>query len=110
MKNFVILGIAVFALVFSISCGEKQTEEPMKMKMNSEETQMPSDQAWIRTEPVDVKAVDANKDGYVYQDPMDWNVISDEEGKCPKCGMTLKKVTIEEAIKNLKDHGISIKE
>ena len=70
---------------------------------------MKSSQEWIRTEPVDVKAVDANQDGFVYQDPMDWNVIADEEGKCPKCGMFLKKVTIDEAEKNLKDNGFTVK-
>ena len=55
------------------------------------------------------KALDLNQDGYVYQDPMDWNVISDEEGKCPKCGMFLVKVTIDGATKNLKDNGYTVK-
>jgi len=32
---------------------------------------------------------------------MCWNVISDEAGECPQCGMILKKVTLEEAKKNL---------
>jgi transcription initiation factor IIE alpha subunit len=40
---------------------------------------------------------------------MDWNVIADEEGKCPKCGMLLEKVTVDEAVKNLKDNGYSVK-
>ena len=41
---------------------------------------------------IDLMAIDKNKDGMVYQDPMDWNVISDEPGKCPLCKMTLKEV------------------
>ena len=108
MKNAGILGIIVLALVFSLSCGEKQPEKSMKME--TVKVQMKSDQAWVRAQPVDVKAVDSNNDGYVYQDPMDWNVISDEEGKCPLCGMKLEKVTVEEAIKNLKDKGYTVKE
>ena len=46
---------------------------------------------------IEVEAVDKNGDGKVFQDMMDWNVISDEEGRCPLCGMFLKEVTIEEA-------------
>jgi hypothetical protein len=73
------------------------------------DTKMNSSEDWIRTQPVDVKALDLNGDGYVYQDPMDWNVISDEEGKCPKCGMLLVKVTIADAIQNLEDNGYTVK-
>ncbi len=58
---------------------------------------------------INVAAIDKNKDGKVYQDTMDWNVISDKPGKCPNCGMTLKEVTIEQAIKNLKNNGFETK-
>ncbi len=54
---------------------------------------------------IDVAKIDMNKDGKVYQDMMDWNVISDKPGDCPVCGMTLKEVTVEQAKKNLKKHG-----
>jgi Cu(I)/Ag(I) efflux system membrane fusion protein/cobalt-zinc-cadmium efflux system membrane fusion protein len=40
---------------------------------------------------------------------MDWNVISDESGKCPICGMELKEVSLEEAKQNLLDHGLKVK-
>lgn len=30
-------------------------------------------------------------DGYVYQNQMHWNVISDEPAKCPICEMQLKR-------------------
>ncbi len=63
----------------------------------------------IRKGIIDVEAIDKNGDGKVYQDPMDWNVISDKEGRCPVCGMYLKEVTIEEAKKNLKEHGFEYK-
>ncbi|MEN8194139.1 MAG: efflux RND transporter periplasmic adaptor subunit [Bacteroidota bacterium] len=58
---------------------------------------------------IDVKSIDTNRDGKVFQDPMDWNVISDEDGRCPLCGMFLKEVTIEEAKKNLTKNGYEVK-
>ena len=58
---------------------------------------------------IDVQAIDQNKDGKVYQDMMDWNVISDKPGKCPKCGMKLKEVSIDEANQNFKKHGFKTK-
>jgi hypothetical protein len=73
-------------------------------------TQMESKEEWVRSEPIDVKALDIDNDGYVYQDQMDWNVIADQEGKCPKCGMVLEKVTVEKAEQNLKDNGFKIAE
>ncbi|MEN6295153.1 MAG: efflux RND transporter periplasmic adaptor subunit [Chloroherpetonaceae bacterium] len=63
----------------------------------------------IRTGIIDLKAIDKNKDGKVYQDMMDWNVISDETGTCPICGMKLKEVTLDEAKKNLEEHGFKVK-
>ncbi len=58
---------------------------------------------------IDVASIDKNGDGKVFQDPMDWNVISDEDGRCPVCGMFLKEVTIEEAKMNLKMNGFEYK-
>jgi hypothetical protein len=86
--------------------GNKKTYEQMKEMKNEEQTQKPS---IVRRGIIDVDSIDKNKDGKVYQDMMDWNVISDEPGKCPLCGMTLKEVTIDEAKKNLKEHGFEYK-
>ncbi len=63
----------------------------------------------VRKSIIDLISIDKNKDGKVFQDPMDWNVISDKEGRCPVCGMFLKEVTIEDAKKNLKDNGFENK-
>jgi Cu(I)/Ag(I) efflux system membrane fusion protein len=63
----------------------------------------------IRSEPIDVKAIDKNHNGKVFQDIMDWNVISDEPGTCPICGMTLKEFTVSQAVENLKEHGLKVK-
>ena len=69
------------------------------MKMNS----------IVREGQIDLKEIDKNKDNKVFQDMMDWNVISDSAGRCPLCNMKLKEVTIEEAKKNLKNHNFKVK-
>jgi len=63
----------------------------------------------VRKGVIDVESIDANKDGKVFQDVMDWNVISDEPGNCPICEMKLKEVTIEKAKENLVKHGFKVK-
>jgi Cu(I)/Ag(I) efflux system membrane fusion protein/cobalt-zinc-cadmium efflux system membrane fusion protein len=63
----------------------------------------------VREGIVDLEAIDKNNDGKVFQDPMDWNVISDEAGRCSLCNMFLNEVTIEEAKKNLTDNGFEYK-
>lgn len=63
----------------------------------------------VREGDIDVDAIDENNDGKVFQDMMDWNVISDKAGKCPKCGMILKEVSIDKAKQNLIDHGFKTK-
>jgi len=67
------------------------------------------DTSLIRKGIIDVESIDVNKDGFVYQDQMDWNVISDNAGSCPLCGMTLKKVTLQDAKENLKKNGFKVK-
>ena len=63
----------------------------------------------IRTGVIDLKAIDKNKDGKVYQDLMDWNVLSDEPGDCPICNMVLQQVSLETASKNLIKNGFKVK-
>lgn len=63
----------------------------------------------VRKGIIDVEGIDINGDGKVFQDPMDWNVISDEDGRCPVCGMFLKEATIDETKKNLTDNGYKFK-
>lgn len=55
----------------------------------------------VNKRDVKVSTLDINKDGFVYQCPMDWEVISDKPGTCPLCKMDLKKFTVNEAQKNL---------
>jgi len=58
---------------------------------------------------IDLKSIDKNKDGKVYQDMMDFNVISDKPGKCPLCGMTLKEVPIDKAKETLLKNDFKVK-
>jgi RND family efflux transporter MFP subunit len=92
---------------------ETKTEEMDHSKMNHEQTKSKKEKgetsSIIRKGVIDLKSIDKNKDGKVFQDQMDWNVISDKPGKCPICGMTLKESTLEEAKANLIKHGFKVK-
>ncbi len=91
---------------------QKMSEEEMK-KMDKKEKTIKSEKKktseLIRTGVIDVQAIDKNGDGKLYQDVMDWNVISDKPGTCPICGMKLREMSISQVEKNLKDHGFSYK-
>lgn len=63
----------------------------------------------VRKGIVDVESIDKNKDGKLWECPMDWNVISDESGRCPLCNMKLKEYSIEEVKSNLDKHGFEYK-
>ncbi len=63
----------------------------------------------VRKGEIDLKAIDKNNDGKVFQDVMDWNVISDTPGTCPVCEMKLKEVTLDQAKDNLIKHGFKVK-
>ncbi len=58
---------------------------------------------------IDVESIDKNNDGKLFQDPMDWNVISDEPGRCPLCNMKLKEYSINEVKTNLEKNGFEYK-
>ena len=63
----------------------------------------------IRKGVIDLSEIDKNNDGKVFQDFMDWNVISDKPGKCPICEMNLKEVTLSKAKENLISNGFKVK-
>jgi hypothetical protein len=101
------------------ACGSGENQDPEGHAHDAEEhgtsqmeaseaKELPSREGWIRGEPIDLEALDVDHDGFVYQDPMDWNVIADEEGRCPKCGMRLKKVPVAEATENLLKFGFTV--
>ncbi len=63
----------------------------------------------IRTGVIDVKSIDINQDGKLFQCPMDWNIIGDEYQRCPSCEMKMKEYSIEEVQKNLDEYGYEYK-
>jgi len=102
MKTFI---IALFTVTFFIVVGCKKEEpktEFQKPVTQSEVKATAPDSSIIRSNTVDVATLDLNKDGKVFQCPMDYQVISDKPGKCPLCNMDLEEVSVEKAAKNLK--------
>lgn len=99
----------------SISTKETKTDEILdhskheSKKGISDSKNIVEPQSIVRQGLIDLIALDINKDGKVFQDPMDWNVISDEAGRCPLCEMKLKEVTLDEAKKNLLENGFKAK-
>ena len=86
-----------------------QVKEPVSHQPSMDKNEYGVASPLIRTGTIDLNAIDENKDGKVYQDAMDWNVISDEPGRCPVCNMFLREVTLDEAKTNLKENGYSVK-
>ena len=87
----------IFLSIFS-ACSQ-DTKNPNHQSMNMEKNQ--ADSTIVRSGIIDLEMIDKNKDGKVYQDQMCWNVISDEPGECPQCGMKLKEVSLDKAKENL---------
>lgn len=55
----------------------------------------------VEAKGIDVLSIDKNKDGKVFQCPMDWAVLSDKPGNCDVCKMKLKEYSVQEAKNNL---------
>lgn len=82
----------------------------MNMSQNtSAKSQMSKKNPIIKKGVINVNAIDKNHDGKLYEDVMDWNVISDKPGTCPICGMKLREFTIQQVKENLKKHGFKYK-
>ncbi len=114
MKNLLSKNIAttfltcvLFLSFIAVGCGQDNHKGHNHNSMNMKTAQI--DSSIIRTGEIDLQAIDKNKDGMVYQDPMDWNVISDESGRCPLCKMKLKEVSLEEAKENLIENNFKVK-
>lgn len=106
MKTSQVIWLILFFIVSSaISAQEHQHNSQANIDKNKPKNEVKI----VREGVINLKTIDKNKDGKVYQDQMDWNVISDEPGKCPICKMTLKEVTLKEASKNLIKHGFKVK-
>ena len=97
--SIIILGLIVTTQTFAQDEDKKHDHHQKELQQHP----------LVRTGEIDVDAIDKNKDGKVYQDPMDWNVISDSPGRCPLCEMKMKEVSIKAAKENLIKHGHKVK-
>lgn len=98
-------GIVILSIFTSCNPDNKTSDHG---SMNMEKKQ--SNSEIVHEGTIDLMAIDKNIDGMVYQDMMDWNVISDKPGKCPLCKMTLKEVSIKQAKENLVKNNFKVKD
>lgn len=109
INNYLQLALVACMIIVSISiagCGDDHKGHDHG-DMNKQETKV--DLSIIRTGVIDLQSLDLNNDGMLYQDPMDWNVISDQAGTCPLCKMELKEVSLEKAKDNLHKNNYQVK-
>ncbi|MBI2420230.1 MAG: hypothetical protein HYV28_20400 [Ignavibacteriales bacterium] len=111
----VLFTLLAFAAMSSITfaqhkgCCEAPKKETKKMSCSMNMSEMKTDStAMSDTTAINVENFDKNNDGIVFQDQMDWDVISDVPGNCPKCGMKLKEVSVAQAKKNLVDNNFKV--
>ncbi len=100
--------------IILFSSGTKKTmANEDKMKSNSKVKTISREHnhttSIIHNGIINVEAIDKNKDGKIFECPMDWNIISDEDGRCPECNMFLKEYSIEETKQNLEMNGFEYK-
>lgn len=103
MKHIkIIFSISALFLLFTVFATFAQEHEGHKMEMK--------DSVSAKESTIDLLAVDENEDGKVFECPMDWEVLSDDAGRCPKCEMKLKEYSLADVKKNLEKHGHKVKE
>lgn len=91
--------ITISPFILFNGCTDKESSD---MNMNDDHAMMNNnidlhDSTIIREKGFDVSSIDTNKDGKVFQCPMHFNVISDDNNKCPSCNMKLLEYTVEKA-------------
>lgn len=113
----ILLGLTAFSFAQNMDSMKMEHKQMHNMHMkNDSANTMKMDStknvgdSIIRKGVIDLKEIDVNKDGKVYQDMMDYNVISDKPGTCPLCGMTLKEVSLKKAKETLLKSGFKVKE
>ena len=106
LDMFILASFIAISVTF-ISCGQDEGHKTHNNDGQKSEI-VKIDSSIVREGEINLKAIDANGDGMVFQDPMDWNVISDVPGKCPLCGMKLKEVSLEKAKENLIKHNFKV--
>lgn len=109
MKIMKVFGVLIFVVIIS-SCSQNEQTPKVEEDVEQVTEKVESESELIRKGLIDVEAIDHNHDGNIHECPMDWNVLSDEAGSCPTCGMDLREYTIAEVKTNLKKYGYEFKE
>ncbi len=119
MKTYafaLVLAIVISSLTFAQD--KQKTDVPKKAKkqmsccgnMNAADTEAKSDSGKVNNEiVVNLDDIDKNKDGKVFIDGMCPDVVKDEAGECPNCGMQLKEVSIKKAKLFLQKNCVKLK-
>ncbi|MDY0083174.1 MAG: efflux RND transporter periplasmic adaptor subunit [Ignavibacteriaceae bacterium] len=87
--------------------GEEKTQDEKQKTIDEEDHDHSS--SIVHKGIIDVESLDKNNDGKLWECPMDWNVISDESGRCPLCNMKLKEYSLAEIKANLDKYGYEYK-
>ena len=103
LKLFAIIMVAGMITVYNGCKSESKSGEIKPAIENEKRANI------VREGVIDLMAIDANKDGKVFQCPMDANVIDDKEGICPQCKMNLEEVTLDKAKENLVKSDFKVK-
>lgn len=90
-------------------CCKKGTGECKSDKKGCSEVKENAGLKTLQKSKIDLKKIDANKDGKVFQCTMCADQLSDVSGKCPKCKMDMKEVTLKDAKALLKKSGLKSK-
>jgi hypothetical protein len=97
MNTKLVLSIALITIFFMlIGCGKSENHDATHNKEATGQVKS----SIIRDSSIDVSGLDENKDGKLFQCPMDYEVISDESGNCPTCKMKLEEFSVEVAQNN----------
>lgn len=104
MKN--VLSIVLISAALFFGCNKEENKDnntmPQQNSTSVSEDKNAMDSSLIQEAGVDIASLDLNKDGKVYQCPMDYEVIADHNASCPMCKMDLEEVSVSDAAKNLK--------
>jgi YHS domain-containing protein len=106
LGNFTKLFIIILLLIVSSTFAQKKSMHMKEMKTEKQS----ADSNIVRKGIIDLKLIDKNLDGKVYQCPMEANVISDAKGECPLCGMDLAEISLEKAKEKLLRRGFKVSE
>ncbi|MGE5679791.1 MAG: heavy metal-binding domain-containing protein [Bacillota bacterium] len=121
-KSSLLIAIVIFLSVIISACADNKNENKA---INNQQQQIPSivaadttvkdaagavsSASIVRQGVIDLKAIDENNDGKVFECPMDYNVISDKAAACPECKMDLEEVTLGKARENLRANNFQVK-